>query len=169
MKKAVILAISILTFIGMGFTKPPQAQAWSSLNPVCWIADQNNPAVKNNCKGHDWSWPHWGGGSNQDGLNRACSRNTIVGQAYSLNAAQINMLHYTGGVAYSGMAYPKLVMINAVHYDRKFRPDYIVYTWESHFTYVVNYNQGYGAFSKTYSNYSGEPYSVTCNMKGKIK
>lgn len=173
MKK--LLTVSVLTFVFAVFgavisVKPTQALTVPSLNPTCWIMDSSNAFYKQNCKGHNLSWPHWGGGSSSDGPNRGCGGGTIYAQALTLTPQDLRAFSYPGGIATYGTVQSQLVLTKAVHYVVRFSPDYMVYTWQAQNIYRVTFNGGgYGtAFTKSYATY-GSTTNVKCDMNGHYK
>lgn len=165
---AVVLTVGLIFCFSI--IAPQQAQAVPPLNPLCWIADQNNPGVKAGCKSHDWSWPHWGGGSKSDGFERGCGGSTITSQAWWMTASELRATSNSNYTARKGLARKQLVLTESRHYNVWFWPDYMVYTWQSQTEYWVDY--GDGTFKPDWTIYSkskGGKTTVTCNMKGKVK
>ena len=139
-RPVIILALILTCLFGLNVSITPiQAQAIPPINPFCWIADKNNPAVQKNCKGHDWNWPHWGGGSGSDSYQRGCGGGTILSQTQRLNEAELNWFRHRGIWTDYGTSQVQLVLVGVQKKAIRFRPDKHIYTWQQQTVYEVWY------------------------------
>ena len=157
---AVLGLTAALSLVGIAIS-PPQAQAIPSLNPLCWIADKNAPGVKENCKGHNWSWPHFGGGSSNDGPDRGCGSTHIMADKIPLSQGDLNQL----GAA-MGFVQPHLILTNYKKTDVRWGRDYYTNTWQPEDYYSLVYSNG---TTKTYWVNTGPATTVQCKMNGQYR
>jgi len=160
-KTGMALAFVFALFAAEATAGLPAAQAIPSINPMCWIADKNNPAVQAGCKGHNWSWPHWGGGSNSDGPDRGCGSTHIMADKVLLSQSDLNQLGAT-----MGFVQPHLILTNYKKTDVHWGRDYYTNTWQPEDYYSLVLSNG---ASKTYWVNTGPSYTVQCKMNGQLR
>ena len=165
MKKiAVRIAVFVAVLGVLIGVAPSPAQALPALNPVCWISDSRNPAVQKNCKGHDWKWPHWGGGSKFDGPDRGCGGSNIYSDAWYMSASEVSARNYGYLRGTQGIERSELVLLGWVKNNRRFRHDTITYSWKPQVHEWVYY-PGTG-WMEWYTDLGA--YTVTCDLNGHV-
>lgn len=165
LKKFRLWAITTLAFAGimLGAT-PLQAQAVPPLNPICWIADKNNPGVREGCKGHDWNWPHWGGGKSYDSPDRGCGGSDIYSQSWWMNANELSARNYGYLRSTQGYQWSELLLTNSVKNVRSFRRDTYTYYWRAQLHERVYYpNVGWMDYYRDVKT-----TAVTCDLNGHV-
>lgn len=168
MTKRLLLLAVLLTLVASLSTvvNAPVANAIPPLNPICWIADKNNAAVKENCKGHNWSWPHWGGFGGQDGPNRGCGNGPIMASPYWLDAARLRDFSNANYTARYGIGREQLVLVKTTRHKLRFRPDYVIYQWQAKSEYWIDYGDGtFQERNTVYYPYDGATTNVKCDVK----
>ena len=166
MMKKVYMALVTCVLAGViAIAAPSQAHAIGSLNPLCWIADQRNPAVKENCKGHDWRWPHWGGRGNSDGPDRGCGGGNIYSDAWWMNSQELREFNYGQLRSVKGIRRGELILTSVTRYRVQFARDYIIYTWKSQTASWVDY--GYGSYMQYFTDIKVE--TVKCDLNNHRK
>lgn len=156
MRKLIVILTLTIAFIGASMNiQPPKAQAFPPVNPICWIADRNNAAIKEGCRSHNWSWPHWGGNGGNDGPARGCAGNMIYGQRAVLTAQE---MRYFPNAA-TGYTEPRLVLVKSQKMNVRWGRDYFRNTWRPIVYWSVLYRNGASRF---YESSGGSDYTVEC-------
>ena len=153
-----VLTLAIVFFCFSIAIQPPRAEAFPPVNPICWIMDGNSASYKQHCRGHSWSWPHWGGGSNSDGARRGCGGGPIDSQKQALNEQELNWFRHRGYWTDYGTVQTRLVITNIKKKKIRFWPDRTIYTWQEQSVYQIFYQR---QFKHQYV-VGGDSWAVEC-------